>query len=205
MNVETPATPGEATLRYAEFATPLGPLTVVTDPTAVGDRAGIGPIGDSPDGPVVASGFLPLAQLLGDDVATAAVLAGRDLEAAELLTWRDCVDAYFAGDAEALNQVSVAQAGPEFRLAVWRAMREIPAGQVASYGELAADAGRPAAARAAGSACAQNTCAPFVPCHRVVRSGGDLGNYGYGVDVKADLLAREGYRSGSHEGQSARP
>ena len=75
--------------------------------------------------------------------------------------------------------------------AVWAEMREIPAGEVATYGELAELAGRPRAARAVGTVCARNALAPFVPCHRVVASHG-LGNYGYGIGVKKQMLELEG-------------
>ena len=71
-------------------------------------------------------------------------------------------------------------------------MRKIPAGKTMSYAELAKRAGSPSAVRAAGSACARNLIAPIIPCHRVVKTGGDLGNYGYGLDVKEELLLFEG-------------
>ena len=72
-----------------------------------------------------------------------------------------------------------------------RALRALPRGQVVTYGELAALAGRPGAARAAGTFCARNRLAPFVPCHRVVAAGG-IGSYGsLGVDYKRRLLALE--------------
>jgi methylated-DNA-[protein]-cysteine S-methyltransferase len=70
-------------------------------------------------------------------------------------------------------------------------MRQIPPGETWSYAELAAKAGRPQAVRAAGQACARNLVAPFVPCHRVVRSGGSLGGYYYGLAVKRWLLDHE--------------
>ena len=72
-----------------------------------------------------------------------------------------------------------------------RALRAVPRGQVVTYGELAALAGRPGAARAAGTFCARNRLGPFVPCHRVVASDG-IGSYGsLGVDYKRRLLALE--------------
>ena len=61
-----------------------------------------------------------------------------------------------------------------------------------SYADLAARAGSPAAVRAAGSACARNLIAPIIPCHRVVKSGGALGNYAYGLSFKEELLRHEG-------------
>jgi methylated-DNA-[protein]-cysteine S-methyltransferase len=73
-----------------------------------------------------------------------------------------------------------------------RALREIPRGEVVTYGELAALAGAPGAARAAGSFCARNRLGLFVPCHRVVAAGG-LGSYGsYGLAYKRRLLELEG-------------
>ena len=70
-------------------------------------------------------------------------------------------------------------------------LRAVPRGEVVTYGELAALAGRPGAARAAGTFCARNRLAPFVPCHRVVAASG-IGGYGsLGVDYKRRLLALE--------------
>jgi methylated-DNA-[protein]-cysteine S-methyltransferase len=72
-------------------------------------------------------------------------------------------------------------------------LRKVPRGEVVTYGELAALAGAPGAARAAGSFCARNRLGLFVPCHRVVSASG-LGSYGsFGVDYKRRLLELEGY------------
>jgi methylated-DNA-[protein]-cysteine S-methyltransferase len=72
-----------------------------------------------------------------------------------------------------------------------RVLREVPRGEVVTYGELAALAGRPGAARAAGTFCAKNRLGPFVPCHRVVAADG-IGGYGsLGVEYKRRLLALE--------------
>ncbi|TXH43291.1 MAG: methylated-DNA--[protein]-cysteine S-methyltransferase [Actinobacteria bacterium] len=170
-------------LRFAEFDTAVGTLSVVTAPGERGDL----PCGD--DGPVVASGFRPMAQTLA---SVPPRFAGRGSEPGELADVSAAVAAFTDGDGAALDSVSVALVGGDFTLAVWRAMRGIAAGSVATYADLAAAAGRPSAARAAGTACATNATAPFVPCHRVVRSGGDVGNYGYGVAVKEQLLQLEG-------------
>jgi methylated-DNA-[protein]-cysteine S-methyltransferase len=71
-------------------------------------------------------------------------------------------------------------------------LRQVPRGEVVTYGELAALAGRPGAARAAGTFCAQNRLPVFIPCHRVVAAGG-LGGYGsLGLEYKRRLLALEG-------------
>ncbi|PPK90816.1 methylated-DNA-[protein]-cysteine S-methyltransferase [Kineococcus xinjiangensis] len=102
------------------------------------------------------------------------------------------VAAYAAGDLTALDAVTVEQPGGPFLQRVWTAMRAVPAGRTATYAQLAAAAGSPTAVRAAGSACARNLLAPFVPCHRILRTGGGLGGYRYGLGVKEELLRHEG-------------
>ena len=104
----------------------------------------------------------------------------------------DLISDYFDGDLKALNGIKVRQPGAEFSQFVWKEMRKIPVGKIWSYAELAHRAGSPAAVRAAGTACGRNLIAPIVPCHRVVKSGGALGNYGYGLGVKEWLLRHEG-------------
>jgi methylated-DNA-[protein]-cysteine S-methyltransferase len=84
------------------------------------------------------------------------------------------------------------QPGGEFSQSAWRAMRKVRGGSVISYAELAEKAGSPKAVRAAGSACAKNRIAIVVPCHRIVKTGGGLGNYAYGLKAKEWLLSHEG-------------
>lgn len=103
----------------------------------------------------------------------------------------DALAAYADGDGGALTTISVLQPGGPFRTDVWETLRRIPAGTTVTYTELAALAGRPAAVRAAASACATNLVAPIVPCHRVVRRDATLGGYLYGLPVKETLLAHE--------------
>ena len=103
----------------------------------------------------------------------------------------DALARYAAGEVGALDGVRVRQPGGTFLQSVWAVMREIPAGTTVSYTELARRAGRPTAVRAAASACARNMLAPFVPCHRVVRSDGSLGGYAYGLATKQALLDHE--------------
>ncbi|MDD2817570.1 MAG: methylated-DNA--[protein]-cysteine S-methyltransferase [Candidatus Nanopelagicales bacterium] len=97
---------------------------------------------------------------------------------------------YLEGEVDLLTTIAVQQPGSPFRQRVWESMREIPAGEVATYGELAIDAGSPGAARAAGTTCGSNQIALFVPCHRVVASNG-IGGYQFGLDLKQDLLEFE--------------
>ena len=81
--------------------------------------------------------------------------------------------------------------GTAFQQRVWAALRAIPPGQTLSYAELAQRIGAPAAVRAVASACAANTLAVAVPCHRVVRTDGSLSGYRWGVARKRALLDRE--------------
>ncbi len=81
--------------------------------------------------------------------------------------------------------------GSTFQLRVWNALREIPFGEVRTYGEIAAAIGDPGAARAVGRACAANRAALVIPCHRVVRADGAPGGYRWGPERKARLLEQE--------------
>jgi len=81
--------------------------------------------------------------------------------------------------------------GTAFQEAVWRELSRIPPGESLSYAALAARAGKPGAARAAGTACGQNRIAVLIPCHRARRGDGSPGGYAYGLHRKAALLERE--------------
>jgi len=81
--------------------------------------------------------------------------------------------------------------GTAFQQRVWRALRDIPLGTQESYGEIARRIGTPKAARAVAGACAANTLAVAIPCHRVVRTDGDPSGYRWGIARKAELLRRE--------------
>lgn len=78
-----------------------------------------------------------------------------------------------------------------FRWKVWRELQKIPAGETRSYSEIATSIGSPKAVRAVASACANNPVALVIPCHRVVRRGGELGGYRWGVERKQKLLDKE--------------
>ena len=81
--------------------------------------------------------------------------------------------------------------GTAFQLEVWSALREIPYGETRTYAELAAAVDRQSAVRAVGTANGANPLSLVVPCHRVVNTGGKLGGYAGGLDVKRKLLAME--------------
>ena len=102
----------------------------------------------------------------------------------------DLLDDYFDGDINAINGIKVSQPGAIFSQNAWKAMRKVRG--TISYAELAAKAGSPSAVRAAGSACAKNGIVLVVPCHRIIKTGGQLGNYAYGLPIKEWLLRHEG-------------
>ncbi|MEN9516477.1 MAG: hypothetical protein RL733_293 [Actinomycetota bacterium] len=104
----------------------------------------------------------------------------------------DLLSDYFDGDLSALDKISVRQLGGDFSQRAWKSMRRIRAGKTITYAELATKVGSPAAVRAAGTACARNLIAVVVPCHRIVKTGGALGNYAYGLKSKEWLLRHEG-------------
>jgi len=157
------------------YATPFGDLTVIAT---------------AEDGVVRASGFRTLA-------ATAETLPTRlrrlPLGEGEVPQVTRAIEAWLEGDGSLLGDVKAEQDGGPFHQAAWAALRTVPSGVAVSYQELAELAGSPRASRAAGSACARNALAPFVPCHRVIKSGGELGYYGFGgADAKGAMLALEG-------------
>ncbi|MBB5777328.1 methylated-DNA--[protein]-cysteine S-methyltransferase [Nonomuraea jabiensis] len=154
--------------------TPVGPLSLL-----------------SREGVVVAAGFTAdpteMFVRLTPELQSEGLEVVDDLGAAS-----EAVRAYLAGDLDALDAVQVSQPGTATRKRLHAALREVKAGTTVSYAELAERAGMPrTAARAAGSACAQNLIAPFVPCHRVLPSVGGYGGYYYGVPVKEWLIAHE--------------
>ena len=81
--------------------------------------------------------------------------------------------------------------GTAFQQRVWQALREIPPGQTASYREIARKMGSPRSIRAVAGACAANAIAVAIPCHRVVRSDGELSGYRWGIERKRALIERE--------------
>jgi methylated-DNA-[protein]-cysteine S-methyltransferase len=97
---------------------------------------------------------------------------------------------YFAGRRTSFD-LTLAPRGTAFQCSVWWALADIPYGRTVSYAELARAVGRPRAFRAVGQANGANPLPIVLPCHRVIASGGSIGGYGGGVDMKRSLLALE--------------
>ncbi len=98
---------------------------------------------------------------------------------------------YFSGDLTEFDLDLNIKAGGFQRIAL-QELAKVPHGKTISYGELAALAGSPRAARAAGTACARNPIPIVIPCHRVLASGGGIGGFGGRIDIKRFLLRLEG-------------
>jgi len=104
---------------------------------------------------------------------------------------RRSLDAYLDGTLQTVTCPIDVIEGTTFQQRVWQALLRIPWGQVRSYAWVARAIGRPRAARAVGGATARNPIAIIVPCHRVVRSDGQVGGYGGGSELKRELLRIE--------------
>ena len=161
-------------IRFAVGETTLGAVLVASSATGVAAIL----LGDDPEALVRdLQDRFPKARLIGADAA------------------------YEARVAQVIGLVEAPQLGHDlpldirgtvFQQRVWQALRSIPAGQTATYAEIAVRIGAPKAIRAVAGACAANALALAIPCHRVVRTDGALSGYAWGVERKRALLVREG-------------
>jgi methylated-DNA-[protein]-cysteine S-methyltransferase len=99
---------------------------------------------------------------------------------------------YFSGKRKSFD-LSLSLDGTEFQKKVWNALMQIPYGETRSYKEVAEMIGSPKAHRAVGAAVKNNPIPIIIPCHRVIRSNGDIGEYSGGFDIKRKLLQLEGF------------
>ena len=160
-------------LSKTSFKTPIGHLYLISDQQIL-----------------LAAGFSGFDDLIPRLSPTDSV---REIEQVnEIPVISELISDYFSGDISSLNSIKVRQPGAPFYQSVWKEMRKIPVGKTWSYSDLAKRAGSASAVRAVGTACSSNLIAAIVPCHRIVKSGGSLGNYAYGVEVKEWLLKHEG-------------
>jgi methylated-DNA-[protein]-cysteine S-methyltransferase len=164
------------TLTTARFVSPIGEIAVFAD-------------GDALVGLEFADAEARTSELLRH--------LGRALGPFELEKVEDPAGAverlerFFGGEVAALGEQPVRMHGTSFEQKVWRALREIPAGETKSYGEVARAVGSPKAVRAVGAANGHNPVALFVPCHRVIAADGTLHGYGGGLHRKRWLLNHE--------------
>ncbi len=109
-------------------------------------------------------------------------------------TW---LDRYFAGEKPRIDELNLSPVGSDFQRAVWDILREIPYGEVTTYGKIAGkialSMGKPRmSAQAVGGAVGRNPISIIIPCHRVVGADGSLIGYAGGIDIKVKLLSHEG-------------
>jgi AraC family transcriptional regulator of adaptative response/methylated-DNA-[protein]-cysteine methyltransferase len=173
-------TPGEhraggagVTVRWGVAPTPFGQAVVAATDRGVCHLSFVEEDGTEAGPPTEVVSRWPDARLVRDDQA-AGDLAGRIFE---------------GGD------VSLDVRGTNFQVQVWQALLRIPAGAVASYGDVAAAVGRPEAVRAVAGAVAANRVGWLIPCHRVIRKVGEAGGYRWGTVRKRAMLAREAGRA----------
>ncbi len=159
-----------ATARYKTFSTPVGTFVLIAEDGQL--RGGWSEIGE------------PMARGARRDDTLEPGLSER-------------LERYFAGERVSFDDVAVPP-GPPFAGRCWEACRRIPRGETVTYGDLAAAAGNPRGARAAGQAMRRNPLAVVVPCHRVIASGGGLHGYagscdhsGRSIGIKRWLLSIE--------------
>lgn len=134
----------------------------------------------------------------------------REWPAAELVADQDATrtaaaKAFPPPGSSRLPSLALHVKGTNFQLKVWRALLEVPAGSVTTYGEIAAAIGDPKAARAVGTAVGSNPVSYLIPCHRVIRSTGELGGYAWGPDRKRVMLALETTRGDGGRSTSILP
>jgi methylated-DNA-[protein]-cysteine S-methyltransferase len=159
---------------YCTVDSPLGPLLLAATPVGLVRLAFEGE-----DHPAVLAS-------IADDVSPRVLRAPARLDDAARQ-----LDEYFAGRRRIFEVPVDLRLARGFRHAVLEHLRDIPYGRTESYAAVARAAGSPNAVRAAGSACANNPIPLVVPCHRVVRGDGSIGQYRGGVEAKRRLLALE--------------
>jgi methylated-DNA-[protein]-cysteine S-methyltransferase len=160
-------------LLIASRSTPIGTLNLIAD------------------GELLLGANLSSVRALKDGLDS--IYKGSDFrEVSRIPIISDLIGDYFDGDTTAINAIKVSQPGGSFSQSAWKSMRKVRPGKVISYAQLAENSGSPKAIRAAGSACAKNAIVLVVPCHRIVKTGGALGNYAYGISKKEWLLRHEG-------------
>jgi methylated-DNA-[protein]-cysteine S-methyltransferase len=161
------------TMQSTTMSTPIGPLNLL-----------------ALDGVVHAGGFT-------DDTEALVARLAPELREARVEPVRDlgpistAIEAYFAGDLQALDRLRVSQPGGPFQQRVWQALRQIRPGERTTYRDLAIGLGGQKLSRAVGMGCATNLISPIVPCHRVTRTSGHLAGYYWGLDRKRWLLDHE--------------
>lgn len=200
---------GSSSRLYSDVRSELGMTPATYRRGGFGMRIGF-TITDSPVGHllIAATKLGVAAVMLGDDDKTLEASLRREYPKAMLIRdsnslkgYADAIVRYLRGEEVKLS-LPVDVNGTTFQRRVWQALQTIPAGSTQSYSEVARSIGHPRAARAVARACANNSVALVVPCHRVIRGDGGLGGYRWGLDRKERLITLE---KALVEGKKVRP
>ena len=174
-------TPGEfqragegLTIRYGFHPTVFGECLIAVTARGICHLAFVHPVSRR-DAMARLEHDWPVAELVPDQRATRGAAA----------------QAFPPPGSSARPSIALQVKGTNFQLKVWSALLKVPDGSVTTYGDLAAAIGAPNAARAVGTAVGHNPISYLIPCHRVIRSTGELGGYAWGPDRKRVMLAVE--------------
>ena len=162
-----------SSIQLCEYTTPLGAVT-----------------GASRDGTVVAFTFSDRWDAVEPRMQRRFPAAER--RAGDPTPIQRRLDAYFAGDLAALDDIAVDPGGTAFQSAVWRSLRAVRSGRTTTYSALAREIGSPSAVRAVGAANGANPIWLVIPCHRAIGANGHLTGYAGGLERKRWLLRHEG-------------
>jgi methylated-DNA-[protein]-cysteine S-methyltransferase len=164
---------------YVLLPSPFGTVGVVWRETGTGPR--------------VQRLFLPREQTSAEDLVRAEFTAALPLACSAVAELGERIQAFLAGEHVAFDPKVIAlDRCSAFQAGVLLAEADIPRGWVSTYGRMAAKLGTPGGGRAVGRALARNPFPIIIPCHRAIRSNGELGGYQGGVDMKRALLELEG-------------
>ncbi|MEV4646857.1 methylated-DNA--[protein]-cysteine S-methyltransferase [Saccharopolyspora sp. NPDC049426] len=161
-------------IKWSTVETPAGPFCAVVDT----------------DGVVLASGWTAWTDDLLPQVAPS-LMFEELVQVDDLGPVTKAITAYHEGDLQAIDDIPVSQHSGPYLQHAWKVLRTVTPGKLFSYSEFAGLTGKPRAVRAAATACSRNAAALFVPCHRIVRSDGSVGEFRWGSDRKKWLLEHE--------------
>jgi AraC family transcriptional regulator of adaptative response/methylated-DNA-[protein]-cysteine methyltransferase len=174
-------TPGEyqrkgegLTIRYGFHPTPFGECVIAMTPRGICHLAFVHPVSRHEALDRVMRDW-PEAKLVPDQAGTRAAAA----------------QAFPPPGVARQPGLALHVRGTNFQIKVWRALLEVPTGDVTTYGAIAGAIGDAKASRAVGTAIGSNPVSYLIPCHRVIRASGEMGNYAWGVDRKRVMLALE--------------
>ena len=174
-------TPGElkrgglgVTVKYGFHLTPFGECLIAITSRGICHLAFVAPV-TRKEAMARLEHDWPLAQLVPDQNATREIAA----------------KAFPPPGSSAVPSLALHVKGTNFQLKVWRALLDVPVGEVTTYGAIAARVGDAKASRAVGTAVGSNPVSYLIPCHRVIRASGELGGYAWGIDRKRVMLAKE--------------